>query len=121
VQYALLKKFWPKAGRGDYQVVLIEVSEEDAMKRLARRVSCENCGAVDIEGRIAKCRECRGRLVKRSDDYPAAIRTRLALFYSETIPMIQAMEADGKVLHVDGALPVNDVHRNILAKLQVNR
>ena len=32
--------------------------------------------------------------------------------------MIRAMEADGKVLHVDGALPVEDVYRAIVANLQ---
>jgi adenylate kinase len=117
-QYALFKKFWAKSGRGDYRLVFIELSEEDAIKRLTRRVTCEDCGAVPIQGRMEKCSECGGRLMRRPDDTPGTIRTRLQAFYSETMPMIRAMESDGKVLHIDGAVPVDDVYREIVAKLR---
>jgi adenylate kinase len=116
-QYELFKTFWPETGRGDYQVVLIELSDEEAVRRLSRRLTCENCGAVYIEGTMEKCAKCGGRLVKRPDDAPAAIRTRLQSYYSETMPMIQAMESDGKVSHIDGALPIDAVHRKIVENL----
>jgi len=116
-QYALFKKFWPETGRGDYRVVFIELSEEEAVKRLTRRVTCENCGAVYIEGTTQECAKCGGRLVRRPDDTPAAIRIRLQSFYSETMPMIRAMEADGKVSHIDGAPSIDEVHRRIVANL----
>ena len=67
VQYELFKKFWTTTGRGDYRVIFIELSEEQAIKRLTRRVTCENCGAVSMEGRTEKCSECGGRLLKRPD------------------------------------------------------
>src|SRR5215510_2677747 len=117
-QYELFKKFWTRSGRGDYQVVFIELSENEAIKRLTKRVTCENCSAVSTESRMEKCAECGGRLAKRPDDNLAAIRNRLELFYSETMPMIRAMEADAKVLHVDGALSKDDVYREIVTNLQ---
>lgn len=116
-QYELFKKFWPETGRGDYQVILIEIPDAKAVERLTRRVTCENCGVVYVEGTVKKCTRCVGRLIKRPDDTPAAIRTRLQSFYSETLPMIQAMEADGKVSHIDGARPIDEVHRQIVATL----
>jgi adenylate kinase len=116
-QYELFKKFWPETGRGDYQVVIIELSDEEAVKRLTNRVTCENCGSVYIEGTVEKCAKCGGRVARRPDDTPAAIRIRLQSFYSETMPMIRAMDADGKVSHIDGALPIDDVHRRIKASL----
>ena len=116
-QYELFKNFSPETGRDDYQVVLIELSDEEAVKRLTKRVACENCDAVYIEGSTEKCAECGGRLVRRPDDTPTAIRVRLQSFYSETMPMIRAMEADGKVLRIDGALPIDEVHRRIVASL----
>jgi adenylate kinase len=64
---------------------------------------------------MEKCAKCGGRLVKRPDDTPQAIQTRLQSFYSETMPMIQAMEADGKVVHIDGTPPIDEVHREIVA------
>jgi len=114
-QYELFKNFWPQTGRGDYQVVFIEVPDEEAVKRLTRRVECANCGDVYMEGTMEKCAKCGGRLVKRPDDTPQAIQTRLQSFYSETMPMIQAMEADGKVVHIDGTPPIDEVHREIVA------
>jgi len=116
-QYALFRKFWAKTERGDYRVVFIELSEEEAIKRLTKRITCENCGAVDIEGRTEKCPECGGRLVKRSDDTSEGIRTRLQLFYSETMPMVRAMETDGKVLRIDGTLSAEGVYREIMRNL----
>jgi len=117
-QYALFKKFWIRTGRGDYRVVFIELSEAEAINRLTKRVTCENCSAVSIEGRMEKCAECGGHFAKRPDDNLAAIRTRLELFYSETMPMIRAMKAEAKVLNVDGALPKDDVYREIVTNLQ---
>jgi adenylate kinase len=90
-QYSLFKKFWPATARGDYQVVFIDLSEEEAVKRLTGR--------------------------GRSDDTQTAIQTRLQSFYSETMPMIRAMEADGKVVHVDGAPSIDEVHRKIVTSL----
>ena len=91
-QYELFRKFWPETGRGDYQVIFINLSDEEAIKRLTRR--------------------------GRPDDTPAAIRTRLQSFYAETMPMVRAMEAGGEVSHIEGALPIDEVHRQIVATLQ---
>jgi len=120
-QYELFKTFWPGTGRANYQVVSIELSHDEAVRRLTRRVTCENCSAVYIEGRMDKCAMCGGRLIRRPDDEPEAIQRRLQSFYSETIPMIHAMEADGKVLKIDGAPSVDEVHQKIVAKLAIVR
>jgi adenylate kinase len=116
-QYVLFKKFWPATGRGDYQVIFIQLSDEEAVKRLATRVMCENCGAAYTEGTLGECIKCGGRLVKRPDDTPSAIRKRLQLFYEETMPMIRAMETDGKVLHIEGTASIDEVLRRIVAAL----
>jgi len=91
-QYELFKQFWPQTGRGDYHVIFIDMPPEEAVSRLMKRV-------------------------KRPDDTPAAIQTRLQSFYAETMPMIRAIEADGKVLHVNGARGIEEVHQNIIANL----
>lgn len=116
-QYELFKRFWPETARGDYEVIFIDVPEEEAVKRLSSRITCENCGAVYIAGTTEECADCGGRVVRRPDDTPEAIRTRLQSFYLETVPMIQAMEPDGKVLKIDGMPCVDEVHRTIVAKL----
>jgi adenylate kinase len=117
IQYELFKKFWAEMERGDYKVIDIELSEAEAINRLTNRVTCENCGAVYAEGTVEKCTRCGGRLVKRPDDTPAAIQSRLQSFYSETMPMIRVMQAEGKVLLIDGAAPIGEVHQKIVENL----
>jgi adenylate kinase len=116
-QYKLFQKFWPETGRGDYRAIFIDISREEAMRRLARRVTCENCGAVFSEGTTETCTNCSGHLSRRPDDRPEAIHNRLQSFYSETVPMIRTMEPDGKVLHLDGMQTVAQLHQDIVARL----
>jgi adenylate kinase family enzyme len=94
------------------------VPADEAIRRLSKRVTCENCGAVSIEGMLRNCTKCGGRLIKRPDDTSTIITTRLQSFYFETVPMIRAMELEGKVLHFDGTLPVDEVHRTIAERVR---
>ncbi len=93
-QYADFKKFWPETGRGDYTVLFIELTEEEAVKRMMLR--------------------------KRFDDNEETIKKRLELFYSLTLPMIEEMKKDGTVITIDGAPRVEHVHQEILSKLNLS-
>ncbi len=90
-QYELFKNFWPAIGRGDYRVLFIELTEDEAVERLLLR--------------------------KRLDDSEETIRKRLQLFNSQTMPMIKEMDKDGNVVHINGEQSIEAVHREILAKL----
>lgn len=98
---ALLKK----NGRA-YRAVLLDISEETALKRLTTRRICKVCKTIypaDFTGE--KCTAlingatCNGELITRSDDNPEAILTRLKAFRDETLP---AME-----LYKDGMIKIN--------------
>lgn len=116
-QYKLFKEFWLETGRKEYRAIFVDIPREEAISRLARRVTCENCAAVFSEGTTEKCPDCSGRLSRRDDDTPNAIQNRLQSFYSETMPMIRTMEADGKVVHLDGMQTADRLHRDIVARL----
>lgn len=91
-QYELFRQFWSDMNRGPYTVVFLELSEEEAVKRLMQR--------------------------KRLDDTEEAIRQRLALFNSLTLPMIRQMEMADEVICVNGLPSIEQVHQEILAKLK---
>ncbi len=117
-QYELMKQFWPKLNRGDYRVIFIELSEEEAVKRLGSRVICENCKLIFITGQFEKCPKCGGKLVQRHDDYPEAVKKRLGWFKSEVLPVIKEIEKDGHgVIRIDGSPTIEEVHEEILEKL----
>jgi adenylate kinase len=90
-------------GRGPLIVVVIDVPEQDLVKRLTWRRVCGECGTtyggVDVpelteergaEGPVesGRCRKCGGPLVQREDDSAAVIKDRLKVFTSQTAPLV---------------------------------
>ncbi len=89
-------------GRGPLVVVVLEVPEQELVRRLAWRRVCESCGTgyggVDVpelagerrEGAVegGRCRNCGGALVQREDDSTAVIRDRLKVFTDQTSPLV---------------------------------
>ncbi len=116
-QYEVMKKFWPELGRGDFKVLYVDVPEEESIKRLSSRRVCEKCGRPYIGGTAEKCSVCGGRLVQRHDDYPEAVRTRLAWSNSELMPLVEELEREGKVTRVDGRPSIEEVYQDIIKKL----
>ena len=89
--------------RGPLVVLVIDVPEQELMKRLTWRRVCGDCGTtygvVDVpeltgerggEGPVeaGRCRKCGGQLVQRQDDSAAVIRDRLTVFMSQTAPLV---------------------------------
>lgn len=89
-------------GRGPLVIVVLEVPEQELIRRLAWRRVCASCGAsyggVDVpelagprtEGAVeaGRCRNCGGQLVQREDDSVSVIRDRLKVFHSQTAPLV---------------------------------
>jgi adenylate kinase len=89
-------------GRGPLVVVVLEVPEQELVRRLAWRRVCASCGTgyggVDVpelagprtEGAVeaGRCRNCGGPLVQREDDSASVIRDRLKVFTSQTAPLV---------------------------------
>lgn len=99
-----------------YKCVLIDISEETAMKRLTTRRICEKCKKVFIADYTATtCDACGGNLVTRADDNPEAIRTRLQAFKNETLPAIELY--GDKLIKIDGEPAVAEVSTETIKAL----
>ena len=118
-QYTLMKRFWPQTKRADYQVIFIDLTLDASIERLGKRVTCELCGSVYIVGEFESCQNCGGNLVHRADDEPDAIAKRLELFPSQTKPLLQQLEREGKIIKIDGAPSIEEVQADILKKLNL--
>ncbi|EKD47835.1 MAG: hypothetical protein ACD_65C00266G0002 [uncultured bacterium] len=111
---ALMKKL----GR-EFTGVLINISEEIALKRLTTRRICGKCKAVypaDYEG--DSCKECGGELITRADDNVEAIQTRLDAYGNETLPVIEKYKEEGKMLEVNGEGKIEEVDKLLEETLQ---
>ncbi len=100
-------------------VITIELSDNEALRRLGGRVICEKCKADFNYATMPPkqegvCDKCRGRLIKREDDREEAIMKRLDYYHNETEKLIEYYENKGiRVKRVDGEKSVGEVFSEI--------
>jgi adenylate kinase len=99
---------------------LINLDDEEAMRRITGRRSCRTCGAVyHIEfnpPKVAgKCDLDGGELYQRDDDKPETVRNRLYVYYKQTSPLVGYYFAKGLLAEVDGSQPIETVQTALLA------
>jgi adenylate kinase len=109
-----------KEGRS-FKGLLIELTEEEAVKRLTTRRMCPSCktifpAAYDKE----TCENDNSTLITRQDDTPDAIRVRLDTFLQKTVPVIEAYKAEGKMLIVKGEQAIEQVTVDIQEVLKTD-
>ncbi|KKW33325.1 MAG: Adenylate kinase [Candidatus Uhrbacteria bacterium GW2011_GWA2_53_10] len=97
-------------------VVVIEIPEEESVRRLSVRLTCDRCSKVYAmkEGfQVGNACECEGKLFQRSDDTPAAIEKRLEIYEHDTKPIIDRYAKAGIVYRIDGVGTVKTIERRI--------
>lgn len=89
------------------RVVDIEVDDDLIVERLSGRRECSKCGATyhivnnpSQKGDI--CERCSAPLTRRADDNPETIKSRLAVYHSQTEPLIEFYKSKGNLLVADG-------------------
>jgi adenylate kinase len=108
-------------GRGVSAVLLIDVSDEEVVRRLGGRRTCPN-GHIfhtdfDPPEKEGVCDVCGEQLAIRDDDKPEVIRKRLDLYHEKTEPLIDYYETRGLLNRVDGDQPPEEVTDRIRALL----
>jgi adenylate kinase len=89
-------------------VILLEVSDEEVVRRLTRRRVCSSCNAVfNTKSHPTKkegaCDVCGGKVVQRDDDKEPIIRNRLEIYRKDTEPVVKYYERKGLLHRVDGS------------------
>jgi adenylate kinase len=100
-------------------VLAFDIDDDEIVRRLASRVMCESC-QTPYTGRApgTACDKCGGRLVRRKDDEPEAIRNRLAVYDRQTRPVLDWYKQHGtKVAVIDAVGSVQDVTARALGVL----
>lgn len=107
-------------GRKLAHVVYLNVSDDEAMKRLSGRRVCTNTSCernYHLEYNPPKtpdvCDNCGGPLAQRKDDNPEAIKHRLELYHSETSPLIALYKGLGLLREIDGQRTIDAVQADI--------
>jgi adenylate kinase len=106
--------------------ILIDVSDEEVVRRLGGRRTCVKEGHVfHVEFDPPKnediCDICGARLEIRDDDKPEVVRHRLDQYHSKTEPLVAYYERTGLLRRVDGSRGPEEVHDRIRALLATLR
>lgn len=102
-------------------VLCFDIEDDEIVRRLASRTVCERCQAPRGDAQPGDpCAQpgCTGRLVRRKDDEPEAIRNRLDVYRRQTAPVLQWYTSQGtKVAVIDAVGTVQDVTARALGAL----
>ncbi len=123
IQYHLIQRILQNMQSRLDMVIVITISEEESIRRLSSRRTCENCNEIfNIVTKPPKtsdvCDECGGKLVFREDDTPESIKRRLAIYHKSTIPVIETAKTEGKYLEIDGEQPIEVIHNQIVSGIE---
>lgn len=99
------------------KVIELVIPLEKIERRITGRRSCANCNGsfhIDFIGDRKDCPECGGELYVRADDNPTAVKERLSVYKSQTAPLIDYYEKQGKLLAINADCSVEEVFANII-------
>lgn len=95
-------------------VIEFQVEDEVVIQRARDRIVCENkkCGETyttnDFKPPIVEgiCDKCGSALVRRADDDPEIVTNRLAVYRTETLPVLDVLRNHGITIHtIDNSKP----------------
>jgi adenylate kinase len=113
-------------GRALTSVLLIDVGDEEVVRRLGGRRTCvENGHVFHVEFNPPQqegvCDVDGSELVVRDDDKPEVIRHRLEQYHSKTAPLIEHYDHQSLLRRIDGAVTPDEVADEIRRTLATLR
>ena len=121
-----LEKAMREKGRDITATLLIDVPDEEVVKRISGRRVCHKNGHVynvfsDPPKHDEVCDQDGSRLVQREDDAEDVVRNRLAVYHEQTAPLIDYYEDRGVLKRFDGQRPPTEVHDHLRATVATLR
>ncbi len=118
-QYEALSNFLTSKGDDIDLVISLDVSEEEAIKRISSRRVCSKCGEnfntvtnpPTVEG---VCDICGGSLIQREDDNEESVKVRFQYYKDNTKELIDFLDGKGKLVRVNGERPIDEIQKDLV-------
>lgn len=125
-QAAALEKQLTELGRRVTAALLIDVPDEEVIRRLSGRRVCVKSGhnyhvEFDPPKHEGVCDQDGSRLLRRDDDAPEVIANRLRVYHEQTEPLVEHYDEQGLMRRIDGTRPAAQVHDHIRAVIATLR
>jgi len=106
--------------------LLLEVPDEEIVKRIAGRRVCVKAGHnyhvdYDPPKTPGVCDQDGSRLIQRDDDKPEVVENRLNVYHEQTSPLIDFYDQRGLLRRIDGTRTPTEVHDHIRAVIATLR
>ncbi len=113
-------------GRRVTAALLIDVPDEEVIRRLSGRRVCVKAGhnyhvEFDPPKHEGVCDQDGSRLIQRDDDKPEVISNRLRVYHQKTKPLVDYYDEHGLMRRIDGTREPADVHGHIRAVIATLR
>jgi adenylate kinase len=125
-QAQALEKQLSTMGRRVTAALLIDVPDEEVIRRLSGRRMCAKSGhsyhvEFDPPKHDGVCDQDGSRLIQRDDDKPEVIGNRLRVYHEKTKPLVDYYDKIGLMRRIDGTREPADVHGHIRAVIATLR
>lgn len=118
-QGEFLDRMLREKGKGEAQVLNINVEHDVLLKRLTGRRTCSLCGEIyniffNPPKKEGICDKDGAKLLQRADDNEESIRHRLAAYEKQTRPLIDYYRRKNQLHDVDGEKPPEAIARDVV-------
>lgn len=118
-QVQVMSGLWSKLKLDEPLLVVLEISDEEAVRRINKRRICPKCSLIGIfnNTKTVICPKCGETMVQRSDDITEAVLNRLKIYHRETTPVIAIFQSKNRAIIIDGSPSVETVSEAIINAL----
>jgi adenylate kinase len=103
-------------------VLMLDVEEDEVVRRISGRRSCPECGAnfhvtfkqPQTEG---VCDDCGSGLIQRADDKEDVVRERLSVYRRLTEPLVDYYRERGVLVEIDGSGSIDEIFNRVDAAM----
>ncbi|MFH1701349.1 MAG: adenylate kinase [Candidatus Zixiibacteriota bacterium] len=123
-QAEALSMMFERAGAKIDHAVLLDVDDEEIIKRLSGRMYCNDCQSgynypANMPKEEGVCDKCGGKLVRRPDDEPEVVKNRLDVYKKQTQPIEDYYRGKSLLLPIPGIGTPDDIFNRIVKGLGV--
>ncbi len=120
-QAEALAAMMKRLNRAITNVIMINLPKSEVVSRISSRRQCRKCGAIlhVVAGSDAKkCPFCQDELYTRPDDTPERVKHRLEVYHTDTLPVKNFYQNDGKYVEINGDQTPEQVFKDIVSVLE---
>jgi adenylate kinase len=101
------------------RVLYLKVEMKELLQRLSGRLVCPKCQRTYPPGTVACASDGTG-LVQREDDKVEAVKPRIEIYLSKTVPVLEHYRGTGIVSEIDGRGTIEEITGRVLSAIGEN-